>query len=361
MRATGHRKGNVVSRPVQLQALIDAARTQPDPSTSVSFEDVRAAAESRAKAEVKTQVQVQTEVQTAKGGGVEVQERPSQLHALIEAARSQPEPQTNVLYEDVRVALQRRRWGWMAVAAVAIAVTGLGLLAWPPKAQLEDPFEQVSEQVARVQTEQRSQPSAVIPDERPPALHTVRETLVGNATVRTHDGRVSKRQGEVVLEGGHYEITTEDAPMRVQVGVRTLEISTASDVYIDASVETVTFETIRGEASWVEPRKDPKPKSTPSARELQQRAELAMQAGERAAAIDTLRVLVRRHPRSTAARVGLLDLARLEKARARPERASCAYALFLARWPEAAEAKRVREALRGLGQGAQCKGLRPVR
>jgi hypothetical protein len=95
-----------------------------------------------------------------------------------------------------------------------------------------------------------------------------------------------------------------------------------------------------------------------SAQELAELAESRLAAGDRAGAITHLTRLVRRYPRSGAARTGLIDLGRLLRADGQRDAARCAYAEFLKRYPRSALEAEVERALDKLGEG-ECRGLTP--
>ncbi|MCA9661186.1 MAG: hypothetical protein KC486_22790, partial [Myxococcales bacterium] len=58
---------------------------------------------------------------------------------------------------------------------------------------------------------------------------------------------------------------------------------------------------------------------------------------------------------------GLLDLGRLQRAEGDVDAARCAYQLYLDRYPKGALVAEVERALARLGDGPQCRGLRPRR
>ncbi|MEZ4385258.1 MAG: hypothetical protein R3A79_28275 [Nannocystaceae bacterium] len=99
----------------------------------------------------------------------------------------------------------------------------------------------------------------------------------------------------------------------------------------------------------------------PTAAELAELAEKSLSRGRRPAAIRHLRRLVSTYPRSTEAGRGLLDLGRLQRAEGDVDGARCAYQLYLDRYPKGALVAEVERALTRLGDGPQCRGLRPRR
>lgn len=106
---------------------------------------------------------------------------------------------------------------------------------------------------------------------------------------------------------------------------------------------------------------DPPRKPALDAAALARQAEQAMAEQRRGDAIRALGTLVRRFPKSSAARAALLDLGRLLRADGRRDEARCAYRQLIARWPADPMRKEIDRALRGLGEGPACRGLEPVR
>lgn len=100
-------------------------------------------------------------------------------------------------------------------------------------------------------------------------------------------------------------------------------------------------------------------KPAPDASELAREAEEAMAQQRRGDAIRALRTLVRRYPSSSAARAALLDLGRLLRADGRRDEARCAYRQLVARWPSDPMRGEIDRVLESLGDGPDCKGLRP--
>lgn len=98
-----------------------------------------------------------------------------------------------------------------------------------------------------------------------------------------------------------------------------------------------------------------------SASELSRQAEAAMIEHRRRDAIQLLTQLVRRYPTHAAARTALLDLGRLLREGKRDDEARCAYRQFIARWPGDSTRADVERALAALGDGPECRGLRPRR
>ncbi len=293
-----------------------------------------------------------------------------QLAELVRAARTQRSAAVTVCAADVVVERSvASRLPWIGVALAA----GLAAL-WAIRPRAEPPAPRPSESTAIARAEATD--SAALRAPKPEQARATEASDSGatslvvegasvvsmsGATPQLRNDRLLLRAGTVrVTSGGEsIALTVErDAGLPVQV----LEIAAASEVVVDAKTGALTV--IRGAAVWAEDdeveREVEPEKVLPTTGSLQVAAERAMMRGDRKTAVARLRQLNRLYPRSRANRAGLLDLARLEKALGRPERAACAYGLFLARWPSAPEVGSVRSAAAALGS-VQCRGLRPQR
>jgi hypothetical protein len=106
---------------------------------------------------------------------------------------------------------------------------------------------------------------------------------------------------------------------------------------------------------------EPTRKPVLDAAALARQAEQAMAEQRRGDAIRALVTLVRRYPRSSAARAALLDLGRLLRADGRRDEARCAYRQLVKRWPTDPMRTEIDRALASLGDGPACRGLQPAR
>ncbi len=294
------------------------------------------------------------------------------LAALVQAAQRQPDPEVSVRFEDVqRAAAGRWRRGALAVA---VAASLLGAAVWAlrgddPQTGVErGPVEVAAASMQRGEGE-GSAASVPKPDALEPApAPSPRVSLGPGATLEGLDPLMPRPEvapgAPLDLAAGRYTVRTSAQALELTLGARVLEISAASEVVLDAGLEHVTFDVVRGQASWktsaAPGQEDPPTVNATrlSAQQLQARAEAAMIRGKSADAIAALRTLVRTHPKSTATKAALLDLARLEKAAGRVGRARCAYALFLQRFPTDARAPAVRTTAQALGP-ARCRDLEP--
>ena len=190
--------------------------------------------------------------------------------------------------------------------------------------------------------------------------------VVGARAIRLSQGtyRIGLPQGEsglrVHTSGGELELaagvmTVAVAGDRVDVVVESGSAYwVRGDEKVSVTADKGGAETPSGEAP--EQGADPK---VASAAQLAALAEESLGRGRRSVAICHLRQLVSRHPRSTEAGRGLLDLGRLLRAEGDSDGARCAYQLYLDRYPRGGMVAEVERARDRLGEGPQCRGLRP--
>lgn len=302
------------------------------------------------------------------------------LQQLVEAVRAQPAPRVGLEPEALHAAWKehrdrrRTRWGvGLAAAAVALLVSRALLSSSPEpdrstteaggmaEASSPDP----SSHSPTPSAPEASAPTADRHDEpAPPRLAAAVEVApLGSTTGLPEvlgEHRLGLRQGHWSIDSKAPELVTVELPdgtLELRGGHVRVEI--AADV---SRVEVVRDEVLRLRADGspaVETPASPTASPGPSADALAQQAEEQLAAGRRGQAIETLRKLVTRHPRSAAARSGLIDLGRLLERAGQTDRARCAYALFLERWPGHALGGDVARAHRALGEGPACRGLRP--
>lgn len=298
--------------------------------------------------------------------------RHPQLDALIRAARAQPAPPLKVDIRDVHAESRRRstrRVAGLALAAGLIGVVAFVGSSWHPPASsdaLQPSLGAVDGHVAGP-AGHAVVPEAVASAPRPDRRSRPMVELGDDATIERLDGPDAPRPDQ--LGKGRFRVRTHDRPARLEVGARVLEISAASEVVVDTTVEQASFVVHAGEAQWAPRTLEAGSSSRPSAAAssaraaaaLSARAEAALVEGNDAQAVRILRTLVRRHASSAAAKTALIDLARLERKLGRKARAHCAYARFLQRFGTDAQAPSVRSADERLGQaGVRCRGLEPL-
>ena len=304
------------------------------------------------------------------------------LQAFVDAARDQATPELTFDAQQLHGAWleQRRRrrtmLGGLAAAAVLTLVagsllssmgstTGAGPSATSP-AVVAEASDVADEPQARPNPDEPvvAPPSAPPVEVVPPALADTVEVLalaetdgaaevLGPHRLRLPTGRwsVSSRDTqtvEVVLPSGTIELTTGEVHVAVAADVARVELVRGQVVHLDRDGQPVP------------PPADAAARPpAPSADELATEAEQHMAAGRTKQAIATLRKLVTTHPRSAAARTGLIDLGRWLTRSGQKDRARCAYGVFLERFPGHALAGDVTAAQRALGSGPECRGLRP--
>ena len=286
---------------------------------------------------------------------------------MIRAAREQPAPAVTVTVEDIRAEASGRtsmRW-WGGLAAAA----GVALSLWAFRSGGEETPAPAS--VAAVDgsvVEPPVQPRAAAAD-----VGTSGPRMAASLSIEPLQGAEEARWAEgkaVSVDDGRYRIRTTEATT-VSVAGRVLEVAAASLVVVEAGVEHSSFRVVKGHAAWVEPEPEPEPEPTPDAepesparrpgaKQLASRAEAALVSGRREEAVRLLRQLVKGYPTGAATKAGLIDLARLEQRLGRPDRAHCAYAMFVKRFPTDTRTPTVRRADDALGQAPRCRGLRPI-
>lgn len=310
--------------------------------------------------------------------------RNPELARMVELARRQPTPRVSVDAESIHAAwkarrAQRRRWLGMAAAA---ALVGL-VAASAHRGLRHEEAEPLGTESRRVAV---SEPRSV------DATHQARDAGADGASVEVAS-RDAARGVEALADGVRLEPHSADAAhtvlgpwsvevaagvyevaapieavssLHVRVGGRTLVVEPGGMVRIEAG-DRPEAELLSGDAAWIE--RDGRRISLPAAladgaasrradaAALARKAERLMAAGDRKGAISAYRTLVRKYPRSSSARAGLLDLARLLKATGDSDGARCAYTQYLERWPNNHLRPEIEHQLAGLGSGPKCRDL----
>jgi hypothetical protein len=300
--------------------------------------------------------------------------RNPELGRLVELARRQPPPRLTLDSERIhavwleRRAQRRRKLGVLAAAAL------VGLVAASIYRSVEQKVESAD---------------VVVIDEAPrPEIHApIEDSLQGSSVTPVEPAKPVLAAGvriepqsadaahtvlgpwRVDVAAGVYEVAAPVeavSSLHVRVGDRTLVIEPGGMVRIHAGARP-EVDLLAGEAAWIdrEGRRIDLPAALDDglsmrradAAALARKAERQMAAGDRKGAIATYRILVRKHPRSSAARAGLLDLARLLKANGDTNGARCAYTLVLERWPNNHLRPEIERALQSLGPGPKCTDL----
>ena len=366
-----------IVRNAKLRALVEQARRQPEPVVKVGAADILARVEVSASASGSAAVvrlPASTELSPAVAN--------PRLQAYVDLAREQAVPPVSVSMDGIRRGMDERRYKWWAAAGMAAAAVLIGALAvslWQPGRDTSQ-AEVVAHRGASAQREVApEEPETVLPEddadpvqiEVPEQPVPARRALAAGVKVQLVGADPSFAQAseievlgphEVQVNVGVYEVEVAaevSKQLAIRVHERTLLVSPGARLRLQAS-EQPRFELERGQARWADDRPETiHAASRPSALELARKAEAELGAGDRDGAIAVLQTLVRTHPRSGAARAGLLDLARLHKAAGQPDRARCAYELYLQRWPTSRLRDDVQSALDKLGEGRACRGLQP--
>ena len=303
------------------------------------------------------------------------------LRALVEQARVRPLPSLRVDLDAVRMAAadhRSRRWRTVAIAAAAVAIAAVALSVLPrPEAPTEgggeptvartsaDPSAAVEQPTASPSVAEPEPPTPRPEAEAPPP---VVPHLASGVRFEPRDATRARftivSTWSVDVASGVYRIEVpQDAVESLRVSVRpgrVLEVHPGAEVELDAAGNgRVTL--LQGRATWIDA--DGRRRAvtferapTDGAAALARTAEQKMAAGDWTGAIEALESLVRKHPRSAAAKAGLLDLARLYRADGRSDRARCAYGTYLERWPGSRVQGEVEQALADLG-GGDCHSI----
>ncbi len=295
------------------------------------------------------------------------------LAALVEHARAQPDPVLTVTFEDVRAAERYKPRTWVAAAAVGLAAIGLAVLALSGGgttagrlAAVDEPVDSAVVGVGVASSVGVREPGLVASAATdPPGPSEPVEMLLDNgATVVAHgDGKATATgPHSATLSAGRFQVVTPGGKGEVTLHAfeQVLEVAADSAVTLVVQPERTHYTVERGQVRRGSLPPAVEPTEVVTAGELAKRAESQMTAGRPGAAIRTLSTLVQIHPRTGAARAGLLDLARLRKKQGDLARARCAYRLYLQRWPGSSQRTDVERALARLGESGRCQGLRPV-
>jgi len=302
-----------------------------------------------------------------------------ELRALVHAARGQVAPTVGIAPEALHAAWRQRRTRRRAlvaggVAAAALLAVAAGNLLPSPEPDRGTPDSRsvvklVPSQEPTVEaSDHTAEPRPAAPPRLEEAIElaalgeiTTPAEILGPHRLRVHQGRwsIDSRSPSPVrvdLPDGRLELRGAHVHVEVAGDVSRMEVLRA---------EVVRFDVQGRRVPEVEPPAPPEPRRTSpnaaTADDLAREAEAQMAAGSQRQAIATLRKLVTLHPRSAAARSGLIDLGRLLEGAGQTDEARCAYALFLQRFAGHALGGDVAKAQRALGEGPACRGLRPRR
>jgi hypothetical protein len=276
-----------------------------------------------------------------------------ELQRFVAAAHAQPIAGTCVTAESVQAGLEHarrrshtQRMLWLSTTvAVAASLLVMAVLSplWPDAEREPATAPQLAEVV-----HMSSNGAAEV--------HDPWSVSLGEGT---HEVELTREPGQPDMPRG---------PLRIELPGRTLEL-----VEGRATIEVVGHEAAvrlhTGVAAWVgadgqrtqievEQLEIETAEQPESAAALAREADRLLAADEHGRAIAILRQLVETYPDASQARVAVLDLGRLLVELDRNREASCAYDLYLARWPDSSVTAEVEAQLVRLGK-AECRGLDP--
>lgn len=323
------------------------------------------------------------------------------LRAFVEAARAQPITPTRLSGHEVQRAFVQqqqavrhsRRQLVLGVSLGSIAMAAAAALALFVLPNDERAIESDTIANGEVEVEPASATQASIATERqsplPLGLHPQSPlpplALTLDPAIHVQSGTDAPQvlgPWTLALDMGDHAIRVEPTPgraLRIELPERALEL-VHGEVEITFVERSAVVRLESGIAAWIEAdgtrtqivveridlghetvaaTHETVAASEPSAATLARKAEEQLLAGSREQAVTTLRKLVRKYPRTPQARTALLDLARQERLAERPDRARCAYQLYLERWPHSEVQNEIDKQLAKLGEGPACKGLDP--
>ncbi len=316
------------------------------------------------------------------------------LRMFVEAAREQPIAPTRLSAHEVQRAFQQQQQAQRHSRRQLVLGLSLGSLTMAAAAALALfvlPGSRTSDDAASPRiaaapaTGEALRGEAPRDDESTPPTNPLALNPAIHVTSSTEAPQVLG-PWTIALQGGEHAVRVEPSAgraLRIELPERTLELVHGElDVQIVAQADAAPFVLVRlesGVAAWIgadgtrtqiEVERIDVPvkiasattelaSAEPSAAELARKAEQQLLSGAREDAIGTLRKLVRKYPRTPQARTALLDLARQERLAGQPDRARCAYLLYLERWPHSEVRGEIDKQLGKLGEGPACRGLDP--
>ncbi|MCB9753429.1 MAG: hypothetical protein H6713_26100 [Myxococcales bacterium] len=269
---------------------------------------------------------------------------PPGLADFIAAARAQSVPQTaaalDVIHEGARE--RRRQLGLRATGVGLLLAAGLALV-WSAPAPDRDAAEPGASRVRA--------PAAVALAEPVTVTSPARVDIEAPWRVRVGDGE------------HHFAVAAHDgdAALRVDTPGRAVLLREGAMRMVVAG-DRVELTLERGAASWIEREGDggavPIAPADASPSRLAAVAEQQLAAGASAAAVATLRTMVLEHPDAVESSTALLDLGQQLARQGERAAASCAYQLYLRRYPKGDVRGEVTRALARSGRVA-CDELDP--
>lgn len=304
-----------------------------------------------------------------------------QLSVLVELARSQSlsrrKPDFEAIHAAVLAAHKARRRRMSAYVGLAIAAALAALVLVRLDLFRGDQSLSISTGTnGHVAQDMRSGPAETATVPATPAPSLTAAARVTADTTATPSPTVLGTW-EVALAPGRYSVEVDEHPgaealqLHAQGGVLELHHGRVLMI-VGASHTEVALQ--QGVGVWVasDGRREPllaagetpstalADAAAPDVSALARRAEELLTAGKRDAAIKQLGQIVTEYPQHPTARAALLDLAPLLGAAGRVDESRCAYRLYLDRYPGKQQlADQVAKALTRLGEGPDCRGLKP--
>ena len=307
----------------------------------------------------------------------------SELGRLVELARRQPPPRLTVDADRIHAAwlerrARRRRGLGLLAAAALVGLVGTSVYrSLEQQSRTHESVQAIAHAERPIEVETPgveptgAKPTRALEPAEDQAIAPIAPQLVAGMRVEPRSADAAHTvlgPWTVEVAAGVYELAAPIeavSSLHVRVGGRTLVIEPGGSVRVDTGRPEVDL--LAGHAAWIDRdgrrvdlsavHDDASSSRRAAAAALARKAERQMAVGDRKGAIATYRTLVRKYPRSSAARAGVLDLARLLKAAGDNDGARCAYTVALERWPNNHLRPEIERALQALGPGPKCKDI----